>query len=48
MQAEVCKTDRTFQPNLVFALLLGNFTLIGITIGVQGVLWAELMSALLS
>ncbi|MBI3659580.1 hypothetical protein HY230_03815 [Candidatus Acetothermia bacterium] len=23
MQAEVCKTERTFQPNLVFALLNG-------------------------
>jgi hypothetical protein len=30
----------------LFALLIGNFALFGLTIGAQGVLWAELISAL--
>ena len=35
-----------WRPGLVFALLLGDFALLGITIGAQAVLWAELMPAL--
>ncbi len=35
----------TWRPSAVFAVLLGDFALLGVTIGVQGVLWVSLMSA---
>jgi MFS family permease len=37
---------RAWRPALVLALLLSDFVLLGILIGAQGVLWAELMPAL--
>jgi MFS family permease len=38
--------DRAWRPGTVFALLTGAFALFGLTIGAQGVLWAELMAEL--
>lgn len=35
-----------WRPRLVFALLLADFALFGLTLGVQGVLWARLLPAL--
>src|SRR6266545_564879 len=35
-----------WRPAPIFVLLMGNFALFGLTIGAQGVLWAELISAL--
>jgi MFS family permease len=35
-----------WQPTLVFALLLSYFGLFGVTFGVQGVIWADLVNAL--
>ncbi len=34
---------RDWRPAVVFALLLSDFALLGLTIGAQGVLWAELV-----
>ncbi|HMO59551.1 MAG TPA: MFS transporter [Roseiflexaceae bacterium] len=35
-----------WRPRIVITLLIGYFVLFGITIGAQGVLWAEIMTAL--
>lgn len=38
--------DRTWRPGLALAVLAANFALLGITIGTQGVVWAEVMNGL--
>src|SRR6516165_6725746 len=35
-----------WRPNSVMVLLVGDFALLGIVVGAQGVLWASLMAAL--
>ena len=37
---------RNWRPAAVYVLLLGNFALLRITIGAQGVLWADLLGQL--
>ena len=38
--------DGTWQPGLALAVLTANFALLGMTIGTQGVVWAEVMPRL--
>jgi len=47
----ILQRDRTiglehWRPNSVLALFVGDFALLGIVVGAQGVLWASLMAAL--
>ncbi|MCW5848964.1 MAG: MFS transporter [Anaerolineae bacterium] len=39
-------TDRAWRPGLALAMLAANFALLGMTIGTQGVVWAEAMHRL--
>lgn len=36
----------SWRPSVVFALLLGDFALLGLAVGAQGVLWADVVRAL--
>jgi MFS family permease len=46
IDATAARTAAGWRPGLVISLLIGYFTLFGITVGAQGVLWAEIMLAL--